>query len=294
MLNNMIKRILFFTFTLVFLSISFSCVTLEKILFADKNEIVQNIVHSTLESGKNVAEAYNFTPEETYNLGRAVAASAIGNNNLYTNEELYKYLNSICQTIVINSDGVNPYKGYYIGVIDSNVINAFATPGGHILITKGMLNSVKSEDELAAVIAHEISHIQLEHNMKAIRSNAWTTGISNIIASPFENEFLSNAFSSMTTTLLDSGYSQNTEFEADENAIKLMNKTGYNPNAMLAMLENLQKNTSSNYSLGFGKTHPSPQQRINEANKVLRKIKQMDNYNEESRVSRFEQAKQYF
>ena len=93
MLNNMIKRILFFTFTLVFLSISFSCVTLEKILFADKNEIVQNVVHSTLESGKNVAEAYNFTPEETYNLGRAVAASAIGNNNLYTNEELYKYLN---------------------------------------------------------------------------------------------------------------------------------------------------------------------------------------------------------
>ena len=74
----------------------------------------------------------------------------------------------------------------------------------------------------------------------------------------------------------------------------IMNKTGYNPNAMLAMLENLQKNTSSNYSLGFGKTHPSPQQRINEANKVLRKIKQMDNYNEESRISRFEQAKQYF
>ena len=140
MLNNMIKRILFFTFTLVFLSISFSCVTLEKILFADKNEIVQNVVHSTLESGKNVAEAYNFTPEETYNLGRAVAASAIGNNNLYTNEELYKYLNSICQTIVINSDGVNPYKGYHIGVIDSNVINAFATPGGHILITKGNEN----------------------------------------------------------------------------------------------------------------------------------------------------------
>ncbi len=293
--------IVFVISIIYFISISFSCVSLDGIaktlIGIQTKNAEERIVDAVLTSVEDIAEASNFTPEETYQLGRAVAASAIGNNDLYQNDELSKYLNSICQSIVINSNGTDPFKGYFVGVIDSEIVNAFATPGGHILITRGMLKNTNSEDELAAVIAHEISHIQLNHSMKAISKNAWSKGLTNIAVSPFADELLSNAFSSITTTLLDSGYSKTTEYEADENAIILMQNTGYNPNAMFRMLESLDKNSKSNYSLGFGKTHPEPKERIRKANKTIKQVKTIEenyNYNEESRISRFEIAKEYF
>ena len=120
------------------------------------------------------AISFGYTPQEKYEIGRTVGANILGTYSLYYNEELYSYLNLVCNSIIINSDGINPYKGYSVGVLDSKQINAFATPGGHILITRGMLKSVNSEDELAAVISHELSHIQLEHSIKAIKKNERT------------------------------------------------------------------------------------------------------------------------
>jgi predicted Zn-dependent protease len=95
-----------------------------------------------------------------------------------------------------------------------------------------------------------------------------------------------------TTNLVNTGYSKNTEFKADKNAVLLMQNTGYNPNAMKSMLQTLKNNKSKNYKLGFGKTHPSPNQRLRKIKKVLPK-KNFD-YNEEARLERFKKAKQYF
>lgn len=254
------------------------------------------------------AISFGYTPQEKYKIGRNVGGSILGTYSLYYNEELYSYLNSICNSIIINSEGVNPYKGYFIGVLDTNQINAFATPGGHILISRGMLKSVNSEDELAAVISHEISHIQLEHSIKAIKKNERTqitglitTGVLAILVGTQENAKKEDVKSvidtglqltDFTTNLVNTGYSKNTEFKADKNALLLMQNTGYNPKAMKDMLQTLKKNKSKNYKLGFGKTHPSPRRRLNKAKKNM--PKETYDYKEESRISRFEIAKQYF
>jgi predicted Zn-dependent protease len=252
--------------------------------------------------------SFGYTPQEKYKIGRNVGANILGTYNLYYNETLYTYLNSICNTIIINSDKVNPYKGYSIGVLDTNIINAFATPGGHILITRGMLKSVNSEDELAAVISHELSHIQLEHSIKAIKKNERTqtaglitTGVLAILVGTQENAKQEDIDSlidmgvnltNFTTNLVNTGYSKKTEFKADKNAVLLMQNTGYNPNAMKSMLQTLKNNKSKNYKLGFGKTHPSPNQRLRKIKKVL--PKENFDYNEEARLERFKKAKQYF
>lgn len=257
--------------------------------------------------------SFGYTPQEKYKIGRNVGANILGTYNLYYNETLYTYLNSICNTIIINSDKVNPYKGYSIGVLDTNIINAFATPGGHILISRGMLRTAKSEDELAAIIAHEISHIQLEHSIKAIKKNTRVQNVGIIatvaLAIISEQQGKSNEdindimergalVTSFSTELLNTGYSKKSEYMADEMAIHLLEKTGYNPNSMKTMLENLKNNKSKNYSLGFGKTHPSPKKRIKNANKTIkqinRKIGKNYNYNEESRESRFKDVIKYF
>ncbi len=255
--------------------------------------------------------SFDYTPQDKYEIGTEVAANILGTYNLYHNENLYIYLNSICNTIAIHAEDVNPYKGYSIGVLDTNIINAFATPGGHILISRGMLKSANSEDELAAIIAHEISHIQLEHSIKAIKKNTRTQTLGAIATTTFAimayqqgessdkiNDIMQNGalLTNFSTELVNSGYSKNSEFDADEMAILLMNKTGYNPNGMIGTLENLKNNKSKNYSLGFGKTHPTPKQRLENANKVLKKMKLFDKneYNEESRINRFESVKEYF
>lgn len=252
--------------------------------------------------------SFGYTPQEKYKIGRNVGANILGTYNLYYNETLYTYLNSICNTIIINSDKVNPYKGYSVGVLDSKQINAFATPGGHILITRGMLKSVNSEDELAAVISHELSHIQLEHSIKAIKKNERTqtaglitTRVLAILVGTQENAKQEDIDSlidtgvnltNFTTNLVNTRYSKNTEFKADKNAVLLMQNTGYNPNAMKSMLQTLKHNKSKNYKLGFGKTHPSPNQRFRKIKKVL--PKENFDYNEEARLERFKKAKQYF
>ena len=253
--------------------------------------------------------SFDYTSKDKYEIGQEVAANILGTYKIYYNESLYTYLNSICNTIVINTDNVNPYKGYSIGVLDTNIINAFATPGGHILISRGMLKSAKTEDELAAIIAHEISHIQLEHSIKAIKKNTRVQNVGIIatlaLAIIAEQQGKSNEdindimesgalLTSFSTELLNTGYSKKSEYMADEMAIYLLENTGYTPNSMITMLKNLKNNKSKNYSLGFGKTHPKPKKRIKKSHTVIKKIEQKNEYNEEYRVNRFENIKQYY
>lgn len=284
------SRILFFILLITFSFLFFSCATTSNTI------------------------SFDYTSQDKYEIGTEVAANILGTYKIYHNENLYIYLNSICNTIGINADKVNPYKGYSIGVLDTSVINAFATPGGHILISRGMLKSANSEDELAAIIAHEISHIQLEHSIKAIKKNTRTQKIGKFATETYafiklikgektkediKNIMESGAFlTNISTELVNTGYSKKSEYMADEMAIHLLEKTGYNPNSMKTMLENLKNNKSKNYSLGFGKTHPSPKKRIKNANKIIkqinRKIGKNYNYNEESRESRFKDVIKYF
>ena len=284
------SRILFFLLLTVLTFLFFSCATTSNTI------------------------SFDYTSQDKYEIGTEVAANILGTYKIYHNENLYIYLNSICNTIGINADKVNPYKGYSIGVLDTNVINAFATPGGHILISRGMLKSANSEDELAAIIAHEISHIQLEHSIKAIKKNTRTQNAGKFATMTYaylkslqgnKSEQDINLIkqsgvliTSISTELINTGYSKNSEYNADKMAIYLLEKTGYNPNSMITMLENLKKNKSKNYLLAFGKTHPRPNQRIKKANKVIKKMykntTQENEYNEDSRTYRFENIKLYF
>ena len=122
--------------------------------------------------------AEDISPEQEYYIGRAVAATILTNYKIYTeNPALSAYLNQICQAIVINSSQPELYNGYHVAILDSPELNAFATSGGHIFVTLGLLECVTSEDALAAVIAHEIAHIQLQHSIKAIKTSRITHAI---------------------------------------------------------------------------------------------------------------------
>jgi len=217
-----------------------------------------------------------FTPEDKYYLGRAVAANILTVYKPYTsNIALNRYLNNICQVLVINSSMPAAYNGYYVMILDSQEFNAFATPGGHIFITKGLVEALSSEDALAGIIAHELAHIMLRHGIGMIDSMKVVEGLDSIarqsaaIAGSGSDESRSiqtfrNSISELLDVMIKSGYSQAQEFEADDTAIMLLSAAGYDPRGLLESLEVFQ-NTQRGQQGGIFSTHPAPSERISNA-----------------------------
>jgi len=210
------------------------------------------------------------TPEDEYYIGRAVAASILSRYRLYvTNPTLTQYLNLICNALVINISMPMAYNGFSVSILDSQEFNAFATPGGHIFLTKGLVEATPSEDALAAIIAHELAHIMLKHGMKMIEEMRIFTELDSAaqraaaMSGNTDQQII--AFRSVVNELAENmiinGYSQEQEFEADSTALELLAAAGYSPNGLLEMLRVLQ-GVQGNQRGGFNSTHPAPVDRI--------------------------------
>jgi len=218
------------------------------------------------------------TPEGEYFLGRAVAATILTRYSLQTNmPAVTAYLNQIAHALVVNSIRPELFHGYRVGILDTDEINAFATPGGHIFLTRGLIESTTSEDTLAAVIAHEIAHIQLAHGFEAIRNSRVNEAFAQAAfdvgsaASGFDLENVTETFGLSVDLVVDtmiSGYSRQQEFDADAVAMSLLALAGYNPSALIEVLEVLQRNQPTR-SGGFNSTHPSPADRISNARRIV-------------------------
>jgi len=239
----------------------------------------------------------DFSPLDAYYLGRAVAANILASYKPYNNQEAVQYLNSICQALVINSPHQAVYKGYYVMILDSDEFNAFATPGGHIFLTKKLVESATSEDMLAAVIAHELAHIMLRHGTNVIKKTKLETELgavadwaSKTAANQSEEAARAAVFRDdighIVNVLLNIGYSQTQEFEADLEAEVLLAGAGYDPSALIEVLKVLQKSKGS-ASGGLYSTHPAPEQRI--AN--VERLKFRKNETLQYRAQRFKNMK---
>ena len=282
-----------FTVVTVILGVTLSCESMMKVadigaqMAGAAGVIDQNTAGAISKSAQTIGSAAEeITPEQEYYIGRAVGANILVSYKIWNgNPALTAYVNRICNAIVINSPRPDVYNGYHAAILDSDEINAFATSGGHIFITRGLISAAKSEDALAGVIAHEIAHIQLQHSIKAIKTSRITnallvTGTSAAgAAAGYDVNELTDIFNEsvgeIVTTMVNNGYSQTQEFEADNTAMSLMASAGYSPSGLIDMLRelnNIQKNSSG----GFGKTHPTPTQRITNAQKSVGKYSVTD------------------
>jgi predicted Zn-dependent protease len=266
----------------------FSCQTVATIadvgaqIAGEAGVIDKNAANAISQSARAIGSAAEvITPEQEYYLGRAVAANILSTYKIWNGSPaLTAYLNRICNSITVNSPRPDIYNGYHVAILDSNEINAFATPGGHIFVTRGLISVAKSEDALAGVLAHEIAHIQLQHSIKAITTSRITnalliTGTSTAGAAlGYDVKELTEVFNESVgqifNTLVNSGYSQQQEFEADNLALSLLASTKYSPSGLIDMLKELA-NVQRTQSGGFNKTHPTPAQRISNAEKSIGK-----------------------
>ncbi len=165
------------------------------------------------------------------------------------------------------------------------------------MISRGMIMLTRNEDELAAVLAHEIGHVQFQHGLRAIRKGRLTSALTILAAEGAKNfggqelaqltEAFEGSVSDITKTLMNSGYARALETAADRAAIAIMKRVGYNPSALLGMLEHMQKDLKPG-GLGFAKTHPDPSDRIDDIKKMIGTIEPVAQ--PQQRQARFERA----
>lgn len=227
-----------------------------------------------VKSGKAVMKAMeDFTPEQEYYIGRTVGAVVVNRYKPYDNQQANLYVNIVGQTLSLASDLPETFNGYHMLILDSREINAFATPAGHIFVTRGLLGCCRNEGELAAVLAHEIGHVQNRHGIDAIEKKRITEALT-IIGTETTKTFsasdiadltavFEDSINDITTTMINNGYSRSSERDADRSAVVIMERVGYNPRCLIAMLEVMGTRLKPG-SLDFAKTHPSPQSRIDD------------------------------
>jgi len=218
-------------------------------------------------AARNVAE--RLTPEQEYYVGRAVAAKVFQSYKPLDLPEANAYLNLLGQSLVVFSDRPETFGGYHFLLLDSDEINAFAAPDGLILVTRGMVQCCGSEDELAAVLAHEIAHVVEKHGVSAIQGSRLTTLGTTVLTETGRHaggefaalvEDFEGSIGDITKTLMN-GYSRGQERDADAGAVRILRRAGYPETALITMLQRMEQRLGRTRG-GFGGSHPSAQSRI--------------------------------
>jgi len=217
---------------------------------------------------KAVRASRPISDSEEYYVGRAVGARILARYPLYRNPEVTRYVNEVGLTLARKSSRPHTYRGYHFAVLDTEEPNAFACPGGTILITRGLLKLCDNEDQLAAVLAHEVAHIVHKDGINSISQARWTEVLTTLgseaarqyggpagqLVSLFED-----SVEDVFKTIVVNGYSRSAEEKADREAINILRKAGYNPGALAAVLMKMQGKEGAG---GIYRTHPPTQERL--------------------------------
>lgn len=204
------------------------------------------------------------SPESQVKLGKEAAAEIRKQEKvLPASDSRVKTLRRVASKILRAIDDGNKPWEYSFDVIDSNEVNAFALPGGPTFFYTGLLNRMKTEDELAAVLGHELTHVRKEHWAYQYRDTSQRNAIFTLGALIFRpSRDVLNVASLGLDVFLNLPFSRKHETEADVVGFDVMTKAGYNPQGMVDVFEMLRKASGGGKPPEFFSTHPDDKNRI--------------------------------
>jgi predicted Zn-dependent protease len=241
----------------------------------------------------------DLTEEQEYYLGRSVAARILSIYEVHQNEVLTAYVNLVGTTVAYASDRPEIYGGYHFLVLDTEEINAFACPGGFIFITRGLLGTCQNEEALACVLAHEMGHLCAKHGLKAIKNSRLVEAFDVLLqesSKHYSGEELSKlteafdgALGDIVDQLVVKGYSREQEHEADKLGLQYAHAAGYDASGMSLSLQAMASSSQRQVGLGFFKTHPPAQDRLERVSREVRD-RNYARAAEPARTKRFQEA----
>jgi len=207
-------------------------------------------------------ESYYYSTDKEVQMGQSIAREVEKEYKLTEDPLIQKRVEDIGQKIV----GVCDRKDidYHFKVLEDDEINAVSLPGGFVYVNKGLIDKVANDDELAAVLAHEVGHIVARHSIKKLQAIMGYSLFSILVAQvPKGRGGVGTAADAAFTELL-LGYSRDDELLADQLAARYTKLAGYDPHGMIAFLEKLQDINRRKPLMpkSYFKTHPYVPDRI--------------------------------
>ena len=219
------------------------------------------------------------TEQEEYYVGRAVAATILGKYRVYRNERLTRYINEVGQAVALASDRPFTYGGYRFAVLDTDEVNALACPGGIVFITRGMLKRAQNEEELSAILAHEVGHVNHKDGLGTIQRARWVQVVTLLGSEAAKKvsgaelaklvSLFEGSVNDVVKTLIVSGYSREQEAAADSSAMTFMYRAGYDPYGLSDYLGKLSKEQTGGAGQGLFATHPGMTERLAKARSAI-------------------------
>lgn len=203
--------------------------------------------------------------EEEVEIGGMVMSNLLGAAPLVADDDLQRYVNNVGMWVAQQTE--RPDLPWRFGVIASDNVNAFAAPGGYIVVTKGLFMMLNSEAELAGVLGHEIGHVIVKHHLNAIKKEARMDLLGDAVAKAAENKGKDKQkvgkIVSAGTQLYARGLDREDEFAADRLGVVYAARAGYDPYALLDVLTTLDSVKADTPAIALlTKTHPPFKQRL--------------------------------
>ncbi|MDO8961220.1 MAG: M48 family metalloprotease [Methylophilus sp.] len=199
--------------------------------------------------------------DEEVAIGREVTGSLLGAAPLVKNDDLQQYVNKVGRWVASQSE--RPDLPWKFGVIESNDLNAFAAPGGYVLITKGLYQTFQNEAQLAGVLGHEIAHVVQKHHLKVMQKQALLDMGAGLLGDKFGDNKLSKKAISTGAEISARNLDKSAEYEADRIGMMLAYRAGYDVYGLPEVLQNMAQINKSDDSVALlFKTHPHPDERL--------------------------------
>lgn len=247
------------------------------------NAWATNTDHFRLRAHQLSIQRYNQEDVKTeIRFGREVSARILAALPLFESERLTRYINLVGKSLVLHSN--RSEIEFHFAIVDSDSVAAYSAPGGFVFITRGMLHTLHNEAELAAVLAHEIAHVNLRHivrelDIKSVEKEEFS-GLTRFLGASGDTTRVAfnQAVDKAYQVLFKNGYKKGQELEADAQAVTLLALTGYNPNALATLLQRLAKNQDQHNISGT--THPRFARRTKELDLILQSFQQTSALNQ--------------
>ncbi|HWU35901.1 MAG TPA: M48 family metallopeptidase [Methylovorus sp.] len=202
------------------------------------------------------------TQAEEIKLGREITGNLLGASPLVKNAALQQYVNRVGRWVASQSE--RPDLPWHFGVIESEDINAFAAPGGYVLLTSGLYKRLQNEAQLAGVLGHEIAHVVQKHQLKVLQKQQLLSLGAGLLSGKVAkgNQAIEKVIGSgaeISARSLD----KSAEYEADRMGLILAARAGYDPYGLPEVLSGLEDISPSDGSIALlFKTHPAPEERL--------------------------------
>lgn len=203
-------------------------------------------------------------PDEEIKIGSDLASMILGAAPLVNNADEQHYVNRVGMWLAMHTDRAD--LPWHFGIIDTDDVNAFSTPGGYVLISRGLFDRVRNESELAGVLAHEIAHVVQKHHLHALQTEMRTSAAADVggsmVASGGVTGFLTEQVIKAGKTIYTRGLDKNDEYEADRMGVVIAARSGYSPYGLVGVLQTLSAEQDQKGMALLMKTHPNPADRI--------------------------------